>query len=121
MSLTCFDRAGGFSAVRKIVTDFYDRILDEPTIEPYFADVNMQKLVDHQAKFISQVMGGPTAFSDEALYRVHRPLGITQKDFRTVTTILRETLEDHGIDTDDIADVIGSVMQREPMIVTRYE
>lgn len=55
---TMFDRYGGFTSVSKIVMSFYDKVLDSETVGPYFEDIDMKALIDHQTKFIAQVMGG---------------------------------------------------------------
>ncbi|MBW7835136.1 MAG: hypothetical protein H3C28_00660 [Sphingomonadales bacterium] len=44
MASTIFERAGGFSAVRKIVADFYDRLLDDAALQKYFANIDMARL-----------------------------------------------------------------------------
>ena len=117
MAMTPFERYGGFANVRRIVSEFYDRVLASDTLQPYFAGVDMRILVDHQTKFIATVMGGPAAFSDDALKRAHQRLRITRDDFHEMTEILRETLEDFDLDESDVNDVCSEVLRREPVIV----
>jgi hemoglobin len=119
MAMTLFERAGGFATVRKIVSAFYDKVLDSPTLQRYFADVDMRALVDHQTKFIASVMGGPASFDDEQLRRTHARLGISRADFLEVAALLRETLEDFGLDAADVEHVHRSVLRRESVVVTR--
>ena len=119
MASTIFERYGGFSKVRVVVSDFYDRVLDSDVLSPYFDDVNMRTQIDHQIKFMSQVMGGPAAYTDEVLQRVHAPLGISKSEFIELATILRETLEDLDFDSDDVDMVIREVSNREAYIVAR--
>ncbi len=119
MRQSVFERAGGFACVRKIVSAFYDRVLDEPIVGRHFGDLDMARLVDHQAKFIAQVMGGPAAYTDEQLQRAHARLGITQAEFATMADLLRETLEDFELAADDIAAVDRAFRQRETFIVAR--
>jgi len=118
MGTTIFDRCGGFSTVRRIVSAFYDKVLDSPRLQRHFAAADMRTLIDHQTKFISSVMGGPASFDDEALRRVHAPLGITKVEFDEVAGLLRETLEDFGLDAADIEHVWRSVLRREGAIVS---
>ena len=118
MASTPFERCGGFSSVRKIVSEFYDRILSSEALQPYFDGTDMRILIDHQTKFIAAVMGGPAAFSDDALRRAHRRLNITRKDFHEMADILRETLEDFDLDEADVELVCSEVSKREPVIVT---
>jgi hemoglobin len=115
---TMFDRYGDFATVSRIVSAFYDQVMDTPELEHYFQNTNMARLIDHQTKFIASVMGGPAAYSVDQLERAHSHVGINEKDFVTVVKILRETLEDFEIDESDIVSVIGIVMSAKRAIIT---
>jgi hemoglobin len=115
---TIYERCGGFATVRKIVSDFYDRVLDEDALAPHFAGTEMAKLIDHQTKFVSFLLGGPASFSDDHLQRVHSHLGITLEEFDLAVEVMLETLEDHGLDTEDRAVVEQQLRQRESIIVS---
>ena len=117
MTDTPFERYGGFANVRKIVSEFYDRVLSSESLQPYFEGIDMRILVDHQTKFISAVMGGPGAFSDDALRRAHMRLNISRDDFHEMTDILRETLEDFDLNEADVDLICSEVTKREPVIV----
>lgn len=118
MSKTMFERYGGFASVSKIVMSFYDKALDSDIIGHHFEDVEMSKLVDHQTKFIASVMGGPAAYTDEALYRLHSHLKIDREQFDEMTALLEETLEDFNFDRTDINEVMGHIRARARHIVT---
>jgi hemoglobin len=45
---TIYEQTGGFAEVRKIVSAFYDKILDSPNLQNYFEDIDMHGLIDHQ-------------------------------------------------------------------------
>jgi hemoglobin len=115
---TSFERAGGFATVRLVVSTFYDLVLESPDLSPYFEHIEMRRLIDHQTRFISAVMGGPAAYTDDHLARVHAPLGITQEHFEAAVALLREAMEDHGVQAADIDDVEREVRRREPAIVS---
>jgi hemoglobin len=119
MRQSVFERCGGFATVRKIVSDFYDKVMDSPRLQRHFVDVDMRVLIDHQTKFIASVMGGPASFSDDVLRRVHEPLAITRTEFLEVAELLRETLEDHDVAPEDAAHVYKEIMKRELLIVSR--
>lgn len=115
---TIFERNGGFSIIRRVVSDFYDRVLDSD-VAYHFAGTDMRRLIDHQTAFIVHLTGGPGAqYSDEVLRRVHADLGITTKEFTLVLELLEETLEDHGFPDGDVRAVAGAFAAREPLIVT---
>ena len=58
MSKSLYDQLGGFSVVRKLVSDFYDRVLKEEDLAPFFKDTDMADLIDHQTKFWTTLLGG---------------------------------------------------------------
>jgi hemoglobin len=114
---TVFERSGGFSKVRRVVADFYDGVLASPRLQPYFAGANMERLIDHQTKFVAWVMDGPVTFNDETLRRAHAGLGIGHDDFMEIAELLREAMEDNGIAPGDVDHVVRAIMRREPLIV----
>jgi hemoglobin len=119
MADTIFDRYGGFAAVRRVVSDFYVLALDSPVIGHHFEQIDMKRLLDHQARFISSTMGGPASYTDEHLRRVHERLRITAEEFREMLALLTETLEDHGFEQPDIDVVASELRRRQGVIVTR--
>lgn len=112
-----YERYGGFSAIRRVVSDFYDRILDDTELAPFFEHVEMARLIDHQTKFIVSITGGPASFTDVQLQRAHARLAITSAQFRLMSDLLKETFEDHGFQDSDIAEVMAHVRKREGSIV----
>lgn len=114
---TIYDRYGGFAAVRKIVSSFYDRCLDSRVIGHRFEAIDMARLIDHQSRFIATVMGGPASYTDEHLHRIHARLEITHEEFAEMAALLAETLEDHGFAGADVSAVINEIRSREGSVV----
>lgn len=114
-----FDRYGGFGVVHRVVLSFYDKMLDSDLVAPYFDDVDMAALVDHQTKFISQLMGGPASYTNEVLEQVHRNLGITQEAFDEMTEILGITLEEFDFKPEDVRVILSDIKGRQPYIVIK--
>lgn len=119
MTETIFDRYGGFAAIRRVVSDFYDRALDSPVISHHFEHVDMKRLLDHQARFVSSLTGGPASYTDDHLRRVHERLDITIEEFREMLALLTETLEDFDWADADINVVAREMRQRQGVIVSR--
>lgn len=115
---TIFERYGGFATVSKIVLSFYDRVFDSEVLAPFFEDVDMRRLVDHQTKFVSYVMGGPASFTDDHLRRSHERLAIDDAAFDEMLETFRETLEDFDMNDDDVEEVIDAMELRRPIIVS---
>jgi truncated hemoglobin YjbI len=64
------------------------------------------------------VMGGSSSHSDEALRRVHAPHSISRTGFRRMTDLLQETMENFGLQPDDVKQVMSEIMRREVFIIT---
>lgn len=119
MKSTMFDRYGGFGLVHRVVLSFYDKMLDSDIVGPYFDGVDMPSLVDHQTKFISQVMGGPASYTNEVLEQIHRKLDITQDAFDEMASILERTLEEFDFKVEDVQTIMADIKSRQPYIVTK--
>jgi hemoglobin len=112
-----FDRVGGFGTLSKIVLSFYDRVLDDDVLSPYFADVDMRRLIDHQTKFVAFLMGGPASYTDEHLRLAHARLDIDQAAFERMAAVMRDTLEDFRLGERDVNQVISEIRTRRDLIV----
>jgi hemoglobin len=115
-----FDRYGGFTSVSRIVSSFYDRVLDSPIMGPYFTGVDMKRQIDHQTKFIAFLMGGPASFSDEQLKAVHQRMDITEEAFKEMLELLTETLEDFDFADADVQIVRNEIIRRKPIILKQH-
>ena len=116
---TLFEEYGGFAKVSRFVSTFYDKVLDSPVLAPYFADADMRRLIDHQTKFIAQLMGGPVSYSDSELERVHARYRISNDAFEEMNALLREALEDCAVAEDDIEAICKEIASRRSIIVSR--
>jgi hemoglobin len=119
MKRTIFERYGGFANVSRVVTAFYDKILDSPVTSPYFAHADMRRLIDHQTRFIAMMMGGPASYTNDHLERVHAHHHVTEEAFFEAATLLRETLEELNYEDEDIHAVLDEVMARKNFVVAR--
>lgn len=117
MEQTLFHKYGGFAKVSKIVLDLYDRLLDDDDIGPFFDDVEMSRIVDHQTKFISSLLGGPASYTDEQLHRMHKHLTIGEAHFDRLESLLAATLSDHGLAPEDVASVVAEFEKRRKLVV----
>ena len=113
-----FERYGGFASVSKVVMAFYDKVLDSDIAGPYFEDIDMKALIDHQTKFVAQVMGGPVEYTTDVLRSVHAKHRIDKKAFDEVAMLMRETLEDFEFDPADIKKILDEITRHSPYIVS---
>ena len=104
-----YDRIGGEEGIAGMVDDFYGRVLANPDLKPFFENVPMERLLNMQREFFGAATGGPVVYSGKPIAHVHRPLGIKRRHFQQFTEILIETLQEKGIDEQEILDLISRV------------
>ena len=114
---TVYEQLGGFATVRKVVMEFYNRVLDDENVAFYFQNTDMERQIDHQTQFISMLLGGPASFTDKHLEAVHARLNIKDGHFDTIKEILGETLEDFDMSDEHVAYVAGEFEKRRSIIV----
>ena len=117
MATSLFEKYGGFASVSKIVSGFYDKVLDSDDIGPYFDNIDMRQQIDHQTKFVASLMGGPASYSDGELTRIHTNLDISNGAFNEMAMLLEETLEDFDFEPNDISAVMNEIQSRRHCIV----
>ncbi|MEM6887796.1 MAG: group 1 truncated hemoglobin [Pseudomonadota bacterium] len=119
MMSTTFQKYGGFSAVSRIVMTFYDKDLDNDDVGHHFDDVEMPGLIDHQTKFVSSLMGGPGAISDERLAVVHRQFPTLDAEYDIVSSLLMEAMTEHRVAPDDARSIAKAFEGKRSFIVKR--
>jgi hemoglobin len=118
MQQTLFNKYGGFAKISKVVLELYDRLLDDDDVGPFFDDVDMARVVDHQTKFVSALLGGPASFTDDQIRRVHADIEISDRHFEKLKSILNGTLTDFGLEPDDVLTVLDAFEERRGLVVS---
>jgi hemoglobin len=113
-----YERLGGEAALDAVVDDFYDRVLADEELRPYFEDVSMDELRDHQTQFLSAVTGGPVEWDGQDMDRAHAHLDVTSEDFAAVAEHLRATLVALDVPEEERTAVMETVAMLEPSIVS---
>jgi len=114
-----YGEIGGREAVEAVVEDFYDRVLDDPVLEPYFEDTDMEALFAHQVQFVSAVAGGPVEYDGADMQTAHEGMGITGDAFGRVATHLDDALRANGVDEEDADAILDEVAALEDDVVAQ--
>ena len=117
MKDSLYDKYGGFETVSKIVHGLYEKISESELLEPYFKNIDMNRLMNHQTQFFSSIMGGPVTYEDGQLERIHRRLNVTEEAFAEVAELLEEVLEDFEMEEEDVETLMDIVASSKPKIV----
>lgn len=92
-----FDAIGG-ERLEAILKSFYERCFDDVMIGHFFFGKDHDALLRQQLAFTSSMLGGPRAYEGRALPQVHDPLAIRPAQFARRQVILRETIDEYGLD-----------------------
>ncbi|WP_170412653.1 group I truncated hemoglobin [Ruegeria atlantica] len=119
MGQTIYERYGGFKTISRIVMTFYEMALESDQIGGHFEDIDMPRLIDHQTKFVSSLVGGPASFSDDRIEAVHRHLKISHADFDEMAALFSEALSTHGMEDIHIKIALDAIESKRAIIVAR--
>lgn len=90
-----YERIGGEAAITATVGMFYDRIMGDETLAPFFADLDMDKQISKQIGFMTMVFGGPHDYTGQDMRVAHARLisrGLAADHFLAVAGHLEATL-----------------------------
>ena len=106
---TLYDRIGGETAVAALMDAFYQRVLVDPELSPFFANASMQKLRSMQTLFFCAALDGPFEYSGRPLATVHDGLGIRPPHLARFVGHLLATLRDQRLDEEDVLEIISRI------------
>ncbi|MBY7143117.1 globin [Virgibacillus sp. NKC19-3] len=91
-----FEAIGGFDQIDKLVTHFYNRVAQHPSLIPIFPD-DLTETARKQRLFLTQFFGGPKVYSEERghpmLRRRHLPFPITPERRDAWLACMEEALQ----------------------------
>jgi hemoglobin len=116
--VSIYDEIGGRPSVDAAVSDFYVRVLADPSLSPYFEGVDIDRLKRHQRAFIGAALGGPVVYAGRDMATAHAGLGITSEAFDAVVGHLAATLTSLGVPAATIATIASALLPLKPDIVT---
>ena len=88
-----FDQIGGAAAVEAAVEQFYQRVLVDPLLKPFFKDTNLNWLKKSQVRFFTTALGGPQIYKGADMKSAHAEMKIEEKHFGRVAQHLSDTLK----------------------------
>lgn len=101
MDATLYQQIGGAAGIARLVEIFYAKVLADPELKRFFANVEMAKLRRMQAELFSAALGGPQRYSGRSMVEAHRHLKIGLHDYQRFIRHLFETLDAAGFGLSD--------------------
>ena len=95
---TIYEQIGGEPTIDKLIVAFYQRVLADPLLAPFFEHSSVEKLQTMQKAFFSIALGGPEPDTKIDLVRAHHGRGIESRHLSKFTEHLMATLDEIGVD-----------------------
>jgi hemoglobin len=108
-SPTLFERLGGSVSIDVAVDLFYERLLDDPALAPFFEGVPMGRLRAHQKAFLAMALGGPAPYQGRGLHEAHAALTIDDHHVDRAAGHLAGVLLGLGVAPELVDEVIAAV------------
>jgi len=96
-TLTLYERIGGEPVICRLVDRFYDRVMDDPELQPFFRNSSIARLRTMQNEFFSAALDGPVKYSGNDLTSIHRNRGITRYHLGRFVNHLTEVLDSENM------------------------
>lgn len=96
----------------------YDRLLDDPELAAFFDGVDIDRLREHVADFISMLTGGPNLYRGRDLREAHADYKISKAHFDMVMGHIAAAATELAIEPDDIATIATAILGYEDDVVS---
>ena len=106
---TVFDRLGGMVSIDAAVELFYDRVVSDPELAPFFDRVDLRRQRAHQKAFLAMALGGPRGYGGRGLGEAHAHLDLTDHHVDLVAGHLASVLAGLGVSPALIDDVVSAI------------
>nr|WP_269433867.1 group 1 truncated hemoglobin [Desulfosarcina widdelii] len=100
---------GGEQVIAKLIHQFYDHVIADPELKPFFKDTSMDKLRRMQREFFSAAIDGPITYTGKPLNYIYHGRGIIKHHFALYVGHLLDTLQGLEIDEQDVQDIISRI------------
>lgn len=118
---TLYERLGGREAIRAVVDDFYDRLLADEELGPFFETANMERLRRTQTDFLCEAAGGPETYDAEPVREAHLHVPFTPSHIQRAVELLYESLDAFDVPEEDADAVVQAVAAYEEDLLARPE
>lgn len=107
-----YEQIGGEPAMDAAVKLFYEKVLADAHIARFFDQIDMDRQLKKQKRFLTMVTGGPNRYTGRSMRAAHRKLvekqGLDDSHFDHVAMHLEATLTELGVP----AELVAVVMEK---------
>jgi truncated hemoglobin YjbI len=113
-----YERIGGEPALRAIVSDFVDHVVDDVMIGFFFRDVDRRALTELEFQHAAEHLGGPFRYRGRSLDAAHKKHRIMGGQFARRQELLRQALVRHSVAPDIIDTWLAHNESLRPLVTS---
>jgi len=120
MADALYGTIGGRLKIKAAVDSFYERVLADPLLRPFFQGVSMENLRERQSMFVSMLLGGRVVYTGRNIHDAHerpRQMGITELHFNAFLGHFRAALEDVGVESEKVEDIMSLLFASRDQVI----
>ena len=122
MADTLFDTIGGRLKINAAIESFYEKVLSDASLRPFFKSVGMDHLRARQSMFVSMLLGGTVVYTGKDIRAAHdqpRRMGMNESHFETFLHHFRAALEEVGVQRDRLEHILKLLDQSREAVLNR--
>ena len=104
-----YERLGRRDGIRAVVDDFYDRLVADPDLGPFFEDADVEKLRRTQTDFLCEAAGGPETYDATPVREAHLHVPFEPAHIERAVELLYESLAEFDVPDEDAEKVVQAV------------
>jgi hemoglobin len=117
-----YDEVGGTRTINELVRVFYDRVLADPLLAPFFPNTDMEALRAKQVMFLIMLMGRTRTFSGHDLSTAHagaRAEGLTDEHFDALLGHFGASLREIEVKEDFTREILARIETTRDSVLGR--
>lgn len=117
-----YERLGGEAAVEAAVVRFYEKVMADPLLAPFFEGFDLDTLIKKQIAFMTMAFDGPHGYTGRSLRIAHAGLatrGLGDAHFDATAHHLGTTLAELGVAAPVAAEVLAIVESTRKDVLSR--
>jgi hemoglobin len=112
-----YDALGGRAALTAAVNNFYERLLADPVLGPFFGGKVGDRHRRYVVTILAEALGGPEKYRGPDIAGAHHGLGISDAHFDRAASHLVATLDELGVPGHLAERIVGVVAGARPAVV----
>ena len=113
------DLIGGRETINAATERFYEKVLEDESLRPFFARTDMAHLRSRQVMFISMLLGGGV-YTGKDIHDAHtlaRTNGLNDEHFELFLKHFRAALEEVGVKPENAEQIMKPLVRRRKAVL----